>query len=233
MAQLYRDPAAPDAAPEFRTIRTRAGHDALRAAADQAWSQSSSIGWGPDRYLTTFRALWNASGLYVRFDARDETPWFTHTERDAKLWEEEVVEIFLDPAGDGRDYAEVEISPANVVCDLIVRTPWPSLASDPAWNWDGLESRVASTHSDGATMWTAVAVLPWSGARGLSAAAARCVPPAPGDRWRFNVFRIKRPHGPAEPERDAVYAAWSVPEGPSFHVPARFRHLVFADEAAD
>jgi hypothetical protein len=40
------------------------------------------------------------------------------------------------------------------------------------------------------------------------------------------VFRIKRPGGPDQPERDAVYAAWSVPDGPSFHDPTAFRDLV-------
>jgi hypothetical protein len=54
------------------------------------------------------------------------------------------------------------------------------------------------------------------------------VPPREGDRWRFNVFRIKRPHGPQEPERGALYTAWSTPAGPSFHEPAAFRDLVFA-----
>ena len=35
------------------------------------------------------------------------------TRRDDPIWEEEVVEIFLDPARLGRHYAEVEISPAE------------------------------------------------------------------------------------------------------------------------
>jgi hypothetical protein len=56
---------------------------------------------------------------------------------------------------------------------------------------------------------------------------AKRLPPEPGDRWRFNVFRIKRPGGPGAPERDAIYAAWAVPDGPSFHVPAVFRDLRF------
>ena len=46
-----------------------------------------------------------------------------------------------------------------------------------------------------------------------------------GDRWRFNLFRIKRPGGAANPERDAVYSAWSVPDGPSFHATDRFRDV--------
>jgi hypothetical protein len=57
---------------------------------------------------------------------------------------------------------------------------------------------------------------------------APCVPPSAGDSWRFNVFRIKRPDGPAEPERGAIYAAWSTPDGPSFHEPGAFRRLEFS-----
>jgi hypothetical protein len=228
MAVLYRDPAAPDAAPDFLSYRTNARHDALLAGDADAWRLSSSIEWGPSRYPTRFGALWTTSGLYVRFEAADDTPWSTLTRRDDRLWEEEVVEIFLDPAGSGREYAEIEVSPANVVCDLVVREAWPSLSADRDWDWQGLESRVR-TGCGLRPGWTAIVSLPWAGLVSLSTEAARRVPPAAGDRWRFNVFRIKRPHGPGDPERDAVYAAWSVPEGPSFHVPARFRDLVFAE----
>lgn len=42
------------------------------------------------------------------------------TRRDEHLWEEEVVEAFLDLDRAGRDYAEIEISPGNVVCDVRV-----------------------------------------------------------------------------------------------------------------
>jgi hypothetical protein len=146
------------------------------------------------------------------------------------IWEEEVVEVFLDPAGEGRRYAEVEISPFNIVTDLRVVEPWPNLTGDRTWNWRGLESTVVPGSCEGMSSesWTALAWLPWTGLGTLSEAAAAIVPPRPGDRWRFNVFRIKRPHGPAEPEREAIYAAWSVPSGPSFHDPAAFREFVFA-----
>jgi hypothetical protein len=109
-----------------------------------------------------------------------------------------------------------------------VGAPWPALDSDPTWDWAGLISTVSRHQADGAvSSWTAVALLPFDGARTLSPDAAARVPPAAGDRWRFNVFRIKRPGGPKDPERDAIYAAWSVPDGPSFHAPDRFRDLVF------
>jgi hypothetical protein len=55
----------------------------------------------------------------------------------------------------------------------------------------------------------------------------------PGDEWHFNAFRIKRPGGPDRPEDDVLYAAWSVPDGPTFHAPSFFRRLVFEGQVED
>ncbi|HSK08445.1 MAG TPA: carbohydrate-binding family 9-like protein, partial [Vicinamibacterales bacterium] len=140
-----------------------------------------------------------------------------------------VVEIFIDPDRSGRDYAELEISPANVVCDLRLILPWPDMKQDFAWDIEGLETRVVPRPGAraGAGDWTATALLPWAAFRSLPSASSIAVPPRPGDRWRFNLFRIKRPGGPADPGRDAVFAAWSSPGKGSFHVPEAFRDLVF------
>jgi hypothetical protein len=152
------------------------------------------------------------------------------TRRDDHIWEEEVVEIFLDADGSGLHYAELEISPANVVCDLDVVTPWPNLKSLTAWDWDGMTSAVHSwgEPTAGPGAWTAIARLPWDGLRSLYPDSGRvALPPAAGEAWRFNVFRIKRPAGPSRPSDAVVYAAWSRPAGPSFHDPAAFRPLTF------
>jgi hypothetical protein len=229
MAQLHRDPAAPPAPREYVVSRVEEVAQLRDLGREDAWTAAPTIAWGPTPFLTRFRALWTPASLFLRFDCEDDGPWSTRTERDARLWEEEVVEIFLDPCAAGRGYAEIEISPANVVCDLRIERGWPALEAEIGWDLDGLESEVMPWRGPGAgpAGWTALAQLPWAGLRTLSEEAARRVPPAPGDRWRFNVFRIKRPGGPADPERHAIYAAWSVPEGPSFHVPDVFRELVF------
>ena len=70
----------------------------MLAADEAAWKGAGPITWGAERYRTTFRALWADQALYVRFDSVDPDPWHTMTTRDAHLWEEEVIEIFLDPA---------------------------------------------------------------------------------------------------------------------------------------
>jgi hypothetical protein len=222
----------PDAAiatpPGYQVARTTVAHARLLAADDGAWQAAPALAWGEAPFGTRFRALWTASTLYVRFDADDTSPWFTMTQRDASIWEEEVVEVFLDPVGQGVDYYELEISPANVLCDLRVRRPYPNLLSETIFDLDGLESAVRMHEgTDQPPGWTATAAMPFAGLRGLPVADAIRLPPCPGDTWRFNVFRIKRPNGPLRRTEGAILAAWSPTGTPSFHVPAAFQPLTF------
>lgn len=224
-------PAVGAGAQEYRVDRASepAPRTALMAAKDAGWYSARRVSWGPERYKTTFSAVWSDDGLFLRFDAVDPEPWHTKTRRDDNLWDEEVVEIFIDPGRTGRDYAELEINPANVVTDVRMVQPAPDKQMDLGWDLAGLETRVHPLQDGGRTIgWTAVAFIPWSAFRSLPSAAGVRLPPRPDDRWRFNLFRIERPGGPQAPERDAVFAAWSDPGGASFHVPAAFRDLVFA-----
>jgi hypothetical protein len=219
--------AAP-AAPRYEIARAAATPAALLAADETAWHAAATAEWGPTAFATRFRALWSDEGLFLRFDATDPSPWHTMTRRDEHLWDEEVVEIFLDLDRSGRDYYELEVNPANVVCDLRMVAPWPDKKGDIDWNLAGLETRVlARTSAKAARGWTATAFLPWQGLRALPSAARVALPPRPGDAWRFNVFRIERPGGKAHPEKDAVFAAWSPPSVESFHDTSAFRDLVF------
>jgi hypothetical protein len=220
--------AAAAAEPEYRTARAKAARAGLLAGHDTAWAAVRTVAFGPAPYETRFRALWDDEGLLLRFDADDKAPWSRMTKRDEHLWEEEVVEIFLDLDRSGRDYAELEISPANVVCDVRMITAWPNKKGDLGWNIEGLETNVVTQKKGGKTTgWTALAFLPWSAFRSLPSAKSIALPPKAGDRWRFNLFRIKRPGGPQAPEKGVIEAAWSKPPGESFHVPEVFRDLVF------
>ena len=215
-------------APRYVAARTAAEPRALLDAAEGAWAAAERVTWGPDAIATSFRALWTPTGFFVRYDVTDAQPWHTLTKRDERLWNEEVVELFLDVGATGRSYAELEWNPVNTVVDL-----WVDRAEnrfDKEWNAAGLESRVHPRKDPAgrATGWTAVAFLPWT-ALASKAPAGAALPPKPGDRWRFNVFRIERPGGPSEPEKDAQYLAWSPTGQHSFHVPEAFRDLVFAE----
>lgn len=209
----------------FYTARTTSASTTLLLGSDDAtWREADRISWGPAAFRTSFRALWTCDGIYLRFDVNDPSPWHTMVERDDPLWDEEVVEIFLDLDGSGTHYAEVELSPANVLCDVHMVQGSPDKKMDLAWDLAGLSSRVITREAG----WSGLLYLPFEGLASLPSARNISLPPSAGDAWRFNVYRIERPGGASAPNRDVVFAAYSPTGDPSFHVPDSFQGFVFA-----
>ncbi len=159
---------------------------------------------------TSVRVAWTEVELRVLFHAEDTHAWATLTERDAPLWVEEVVEVFLDPVGDLESYFEIEVNPLNAVLDLVLRRNRSGYVKDFAWRCEGLRTAVVKTDA----AWTAELAIPF---RSLVAE-----PPQAGDCWRVNFFRIDRPPGgPRE------LSSWSPAGRPNFHTPERFGTLRF------
>ena len=121
--------------------------------------------------------------MRVLFEADARAPWATLTERAAPLWTEEVVEVFVDPVGDGLGYFEVEINPLGTVTDLVLRRTASGWRKDFAWNVDGLASHVRRTEEG----WVAELSIPFD-------ALGAAFPQSNGTRWRVNFLRI-RPAG--------------------------------------
>jgi hypothetical protein len=200
------------------------------------------------RFPTEATLAWDADNLYVAFSCSDREPWARMKNRDDSLWQEEVVEVFLDPDGDGQNYAELEVSPTNVVVDLLIPSPSALTANNVRSDIAGLQTAVGR-HAAG---WIAEMAIPW---KGLAYAGISAAPKA-GDQWRAGLYRIKRPGGTAKADQiaalvselkgadsqrklfieqrlkelraDDEYSAWSVtrPER-GFHDPERFGYLQF------
>ena len=92
----------------------------------------------PPRWGTEVRVGWTNDALHGLFLCQDPEPWATKTQKDDALWEEEVVEIFLDPIGDLLSYFEFEINPLNTVADLVVRRTRSGIKKDLSWNCEEL-----------------------------------------------------------------------------------------------
>lgn len=160
---------------------------------------------------TSFRVGWDEKGLRVLFEVTDEAPWASLTERDAPLYTEEVVEVFLDPVGDGEMYFEFEVNLNNAVLDACIRRIRSGYRKDFRWRCEGLKTQAYRT----ALGWNAELAIPFY------SVANR--PPNPGERWRANFTRIDRPEGcPRE------LSAWSPTGLAQFHVPSRFGFLEFS-----
>ena len=91
---------------------------------------------------TSVRVAWDADELRVLFCAEDTHIHATLTARDAPLYTEEVVEVFLDPAGDGACYFEIEVNPLNAVLDLVLRRNRGGWRKDFAWRCEDLRTCV-------------------------------------------------------------------------------------------
>jgi hypothetical protein len=148
--------------------------------------------------------------LNVLFQCDDARPWATITQRDGPLYQEETVEIFIDPFGDLECYFEIEVNPLNTVLDLMLRRIGKGWRKDFAWQCEGLETS------------TAIISAGWEARMSIPFTSLTPEPPLPGSAWRANFLRIDRPeNSPRE------LSAWSPTLRNTFHEPARFGYLEF------
>ena len=161
---------------------------------------------------TRVRTAWDEREWRVLFEIDDARPWATLTARNAPLWTEEVVEIFVDPVGDLEGYFEIGINPSGAVYDLVLRRTSSGWRKDFAWDVDGLRSHARVTPAG----WAAELAIPFDALTGT--------PPSPGTRWRANFLRIDRPGGTGT---EADLSAWSPTGMRNFHRPVQFGTVEF------
>lgn len=179
---------------------------------------------------THARVLFDDAALYIGFEVEDDFLKNTLTGRDAHLWEQDCVEVMVDPDGDGANYFELQVSPTGEVFDTFYdsrRVPQPFGHLD--WN-AAIEARVSTRgtpNDDGDDQGYSVEMrIPWASFQ-HGGSPAMGTPPA-GSTWRLNFYVM-------DTRRDGSQraAGWSAPLEGDFHVPARFGRVRFgATQAA-
>lgn len=73
---------------------------------------------------TDIRMLWDSTALYLRFVCRDDQVYLPFDQHDEPLYQGDVVEVFLDPVGDAKQYVEIQVAANNAVFDqnLLITT---------------------------------------------------------------------------------------------------------------
>ncbi len=148
------------------------------------------------RFRTRAKMLWDDTFFYLAFDLEETDIWGTLTDRDAVVYNDNDVEVFIDPDGDTHDYYEIEVNPLGTVFDLMLLQPYrdggPSIIA-----WDATGSRMGITHrgtlnhpGDRDEGWTVEMGIPW---RILREAAPGRRPPRAGEQWRVNLSRVEWP----------------------------------------
>lgn len=226
LAQVPPIPAAATDLPEY-TIHRAADAIAIDGVLDESsWSAAATVGdflfpWysDGDKEPTEARLLWDDQNLYVSFVALDKHISAVLTKRDDPVSRDDAVEIFIAPdSADVRQYFNFEFNALGTILD---RSPHDNRSN--SWNGDvSVAIRIDGTlneQADEDSVWVTELAIPFSTFAGFAPA----VPPAPGDTWRLNLYRIG---GAVNPQ----FSVWSDTrtERPQYHVPERFGIVHFS-----
>jgi hypothetical protein len=159
--------------------------------------------------------------LYVAFLAEDPDVTGKYFKDDEPLYASNVVEIFLNPSGDLAHYDEIEIAPTNALFDASFTGRRQGM--DLSWSSHARHAvHVDGTLNDPRDVdrgWTAEMAIPFASLTGMPKPR-----PERGDRWRFNLYRLRQ--GPGQPGEGQAY---SPPMVGDFHALDRFATLRFDD----
>lgn len=170
-----------------------------------------------------FKAVWDNDYLYFYFWMDDKDLTGKMTERDAHLWNEEVMEIFLDADCNPKTYYEFEWNPLNTLLDLYVLNPGCNreiIRQWWSWNCEGIKSAIVleGTINDNSDMdkgWGLEVAIPFSEIQ-----SAANIPPKVDDIWKFDLTRREG----TEAEETLQKSSWLPP---SCHFPLSYGTLIF------
>jgi hypothetical protein len=177
---------------------------------------------GVSRLQSSAKLLWDDGFLYLGVVVHDTLLRASERNDDAHLWEQDCVELMIDPDGDELDYYEIEVSPRGVVFDTrfdAPRVPKPFGHTD----WDA-KARVGvsanGTIDDGQrdAGYVIEIAIPW---QAFSLGGKPVEAPTIGDEWRANIYVLDLF------EEGQQAAAWSPTETGDFHMPHRFGIMHF------
>lgn len=184
----------------------------------------------------TAKAVWTNDAVFFAFSIKDVDVMNTYFSKDDPLYNnDDLIEIFLDFDGDGKDYVEIGVSAANInydltVCPSVICGSWGGSGLS-GWDIVGLETEAIvigtlNNSSDVDEGYTIEVKIPFSGLS--SAPGSNFEIPTNGSTWRGNLYTIDYSTGAA---KDAAndYLSWSTLPAFGFHQPNDFATFEFVD----
>jgi hypothetical protein len=163
---------------------------------------------------TLVKACWDSDAFYVRFECVDSYCISDYKNRNDPLFEQDVVEVFIDEDGEGKRYAEIVVSPHNIIFDAMITHDNEDdpleFAIHSDWETKGLVTNVDASRAD-KRIYTLK--IPFTNFERM---------PSDGTEWRINFYRIDE-----EPSGIRHYQAWSPIGIINYHVADLFGKLQF------
>ncbi|QZE14721.1 carbohydrate-binding family 9-like protein [Halosquirtibacter laminarini] len=145
-------------------------------------------------YPTKAKMLWDDQYFYFAFELEESDIWATLKHRDAVIFKDNDIEIFIDPDGDTHHYYEYEMNALNTQWDLMLTKPYrdPGNLVLDTWTIRGIKSAVKvygtlNNSKDTDKKWTVEVALPWSD---LEEANIHNGIPKIDEIWKVNFSRV-------------------------------------------
>ncbi len=197
------------------------------AGSDSHWNKASWVRIpllkaDPKGYETKAKLLYSDTGIYFLFFCEDKKITATLQADFLELWNEDVIEVFLQPDPAVPSYFEYELSPLNFELPIVIHNEKGNLNSWMPFNYiSDRKTRHIVTVQGGAQKsganiqsWTSEIFIPYKLLKPVLIKA-----PTSGTRWKGNLYRI-------DYDRDQTLFAWQ-PNSGSFHEYEKFGFLQF------
>ncbi len=162
------------------------------------WTVIQQITPGNSRYATKAKVLYSDTGIYFLFFCEDKKLTASMQADFLDLWNEDVIELFLQPDSTTAAYFEYELSPLNYELPIAIYNEKGKLNSWIPFHYEkerktrhlvnvqgGLQKSKADVSS-----WTSEIFIPYQLLRPLYKNA-----PVSGTRWKGNLNRIDYDQG--------------------------------------
>ena len=145
--------------------------------------------WGAKATQKTFVSLsWNDKNLYIAYRCEDSKIVGSLKEIDSQIYKtDDLVEIFVDPDGDGMNYVEIGVNAFSTYYDMLIECALPVCGG---WRFSmgftvvGMET---SSKIDTEGFCTEIKI-PFSSLENIK--NGKFIKPKVGTKWKGNVFRI-------------------------------------------
>ncbi|MBI3279335.1 MAG: carbohydrate-binding family 9-like protein [Acidobacteria bacterium] len=195
---------------------------------DAAWQQANTLtfqfpweGQTGARQKTAARLLWDDQFLYVGYDCEDSDITAQYTQRDDPTYQDDAVELFINPNPSQVFYYGLEMNARATLYDYFYAFP-KLLIKRLDFTGVQLATNLRGTLNTGGAKdagWSLELAIPWPNFEELT----KKLPPEAGSSWTANLNRWDG----VQPHRRLSLWSDSALVRPSPHNPARFGKLVF------
>lgn len=169
---------------------------------------TANDGSGEAQFKTICKMAYNEDGIFFRFEAEDDKIQCTMTEYNAPIYDEEPVEIFLQPDKDDlTHYTEFEWNAIGGVFAAKVTNDLKGKTSLDFYKQNIIDSKIFAMENG----WKIQGFLP-----------KELFDKELVGEWKFNAYRIKR-----RKDNSMILMSYSNTIAENFHIPAKFATLKF------